>query len=174
MIISTTIISVMRLIVVFLVKVHDIDEECGCEQENSFMQGRFWREVNCECVRICELDFTHHFLSYQVTSPCIPLLLNNSIRSSTVIHHIKHNSTRHTLGNRSLVTRRAWTKAEVSCLTAGPVDSHALFVLLVRDVENAIAAVEYTLHYTADLIVCIEETHLRRVQTENYVKVGAK
>ena len=158
----------LMILVLSVLEVHHVDEEGRRNEHNTFVQRGAWREQNGKCISICELSFTHPHRSYQLPRPRVPTSLDVAFGSCAVIRHIVNDPTIHAQRKRSLVARAAGGETEVARLKAAAVDVHALLTILIGDSEHVVAAVEIVFHQATDLLICVQNMHLRRVQAEDY------
>ena len=140
-----------------MLKVHNVDQESGSQQQQSLVDVRLRREGDREGVSVGELrvGFSPH--AYQLTRPGVPLALDAANGVGAVVDHVEDDFAAGTAGK----------EAPLSRLAAGGLDGHALCARVVGDREVVVEAVEDVLHATAALAVRIENVHLGRVQTED-------
>ena len=140
-----------------MLKVHDVDQEGGSQQEQSLVNVRLRREGDREGVRVGELRMVSSPHAYQLARPGVPLALDAADGIGAVVDHVEDD----------LAAGAEGEEAPLSRLAAGGLDGHALRSRVVGDGEVVVEAVEDVLHAAAALSVRVEDVHLGSVQTED-------
>ena len=140
-----------------MLKVHDVDQEGGSQQQQSLVDIRLRGEGDREGVRVGELRMDRLPHAYQLTRPAVPLALDAADGVGAVVDDVVDD----------LAAGAEGEEAPLSWLAAGGLDGHALRARIIHDREVVVEAVEDVLHVAAALAVGVQDVHLGSVQTED-------